>query len=91
VVPQPYLYDLDFTTGGLHEYRRATRSRQHSRAELGDEGLIHQHCGLHVQVGQEQLDQPFQSLTDPGALSRPVRHDGGKEGKRKYGDDYHKK
>ena len=38
--------------------------------ELGDEGLIHQHCGLHVQVGQEQLDQPLQSLTDPGALSR---------------------
>ena len=32
MVPQPYLYDIDFTTGGLHEYRRATRSRQHSRA-----------------------------------------------------------
>ena len=30
--PQSDLYNPDFTTGGLHEYRRATRSKQHSRA-----------------------------------------------------------
>jgi len=30
--PQTGLYNLDFTTGGLREYRPATRSRQHSRA-----------------------------------------------------------